>query len=219
MRSILERVNSVKGALGAMLLAGAAVALIPDTASAQRRGGPRGGGVAVGPRGGVAVGIGPVGVRVAPNGAVGVGVGNYGYRPYGYGYRGYGYRGGWYGTPGYRAGYYSPAYYSAPVVIPSTTIAPAATTVPAQSDTGLAITDVHDGGARQAGLQRGDIILGVDGSRTQSFNDLRAALSAGRDTVAMDVFSPSTEKRSNVNVNVDNTTIGVSVIETPVSIQ
>jgi len=237
MRSILKHLTlrPWKSLAGLMLMAGAAVALTPDDASAQRGG--RGGG-----RGGVGVRAGGVGVGVGPGGGVSVGVGRgyggwyggygggYGRGGYGYGRGGYGYGLGGIGIGiggiggGYGGGYGSSGYSASPVVIPSQGIvsASAADVQPATStsdDTAMVIADVSQGPARQAGLQRGDVIISVNGVRTRHFEDLRSALTAGPSPVAVEFFNQSTGQRSSANVMVNNGTIGVSVVETPVSFQ
>jgi hypothetical protein len=213
-----------------LMLSLGALALVPDTASAQRRGGG-GARVGVGPRGGVGVGVGGIGVGVGPRGGVAVGVGRGGY-----GYGGYGYRnGGWYGRgfwPGVAIGAgvgalggygYGGGYSSSPIIITgSSGVAPAAATVPADtsnSDSAMLVTDVNEGGARVAGIQRGDVIISVDGRRTHNFDELHGALANGRNQAAIEFFNPNTSQRSTANVAVVNGTIGVSVVEVPVNFQ
>lgn len=205
---------------GPALLALAAVLFTSDIASAQRRGG--GGGRGWG--GGTAVRVGPGGVGVRSGGvAVGVGYGGYGR----YGYGGYGGYRGWYGPGFYGGGYYggvpyTSGYYSAPEVItvPSSgVVAAGAASTPSSNDSAMLVTDVSAGPAREAGIQRGDVILSVDGKRTHNFDELRAALTSNQNPVNIDVYSPTTNQRANRSVNVNSGTIGVSVIEAPVALQ
>ena len=90
---------------------------------------------------------------------------------------------------------------------------PTAPAFPLGTETGLRITDLYEGTAKVAGLRKGDIIVKVNGTRTQSFEELRATLSTGKDKVEVEYIdgtSGTTEKKS---VGVDGTKIGVSVAE------
>ena len=100
-------------------------------------------------------------------------------------------------------------------VVPAAGSTPAAST----SDTALQITDIHDGPAKAAGLASGDVIVGVDGKRITSFEELRSALTAAKEKVSIDAYSPSAGKRTTRDVAVKDGTIGVSVVPMPVTLQ
>jgi hypothetical protein len=178
--------------------------------------------------GGVALGLG-LGLSLGGGGYYGgggyAGYGGYGgsiYRPsyYGNGYSG----GGYYGN-GVQPNYYSPGVVVAPptvytypnVVNNPTTVAPPEATIPLGVATGLKITDLYDGTAKTAGLRKGDIILKVDGTRTQSFEELRATLSTGKDKVLVEYIDGTSGETDKRTIPVDGTKIGVSVSETPIA--
>ena len=161
----------------------------------------------------------------------------------GFGNLGYGYGGGGYGGGGYGGSYYRPSYspgyipsYSGPVpylispgvptapqytypelINPSTTLRPSiapGNTIPIGAETGLKITDLYEGTAKTAGLRKGDIILKVNGVRTQSFEELRATLSTGKDKVAIEYIDATSGETDKKTVDVQDTKIGISVAET-----
>ena len=112
--------------------------------------------------------------------------------------------------------YTYPGIVNNPELNPTITAQPAAS-IPLGVATGLKITDLYDGTAKVTGLRKGDIILRVDGTRTQSFEELRATLSTGKDSVLVEYIdgtSGETDKRS---IPVDGTKIGISVAETPIA--
>ena len=106
------------------------------------------------------------------------------------------YGGGNYYRPSYSPGipsYYGPVpslvapgvsalqQYTYPELInPATITRPNAANnaIPLGVESGLRITDLYEGTAKTGGLRKGDILLKVNGVRTQSFEELRAALSA-----------------------------------------
>ncbi len=155
------------------------------------------------------------------------------------GYYGNGYSsGGYYGNGNYSNGYYGNGpipTYTAPRVtaLPETgytfpnvvnnpasnpTIVPAPKAViPFGTMTGLKITDLYEGTAKLAGLRKGDIILKVDGTRTQSFEELRATLSTGQDKVVVEYIDGTSGETDKRTVAVDDTKIGISVSETAIA--
>ncbi len=246
MRSTFQQLSLRPRLSGALFAAGLLLATA-DTASAQygRRGGVNVGGFNIGGSGySGSNGFGYGGNRGFGSPGINIGVGNYGgYNSgYGNGYnRGYGYNNGvngynrgyssnYYSTPGvtYSQQYASPGVtysepYATPYVIPasgttvagSTDVVPTAAAEPAPN--ALQVTSVDAGGASKAGIQAGDVILKVDGRRTMSFDDLRTALGTGKDRVSVEVFNPSSGKRSTKDVTVADTRIGVSVVPTAVN--
>jgi len=179
------------------------------------------------------------------NNLLGGGYGGYGgsnyYRPsyygngsssggyYGNGYSGGGYYGNQivptYGAPAYpspsvvtlpQTGYTYPNVVNSPALNPTITAPPAAT-IPLGAETGLKITDLYEGTAKVAGLRKGDIILKVDGTRTQSFEELRATLSTGKDRVVVEYIDGTSGETDRRTVLLDGTKIGVSVAETTVA--
>ena len=162
------------------------------------------------------------------------GNGNLGGDYYGNGYS----SGGNYGNGNYSNGYYGNGpipTYTAPrvVTLPETgytfpnvvnnpasnpTILPVLKAViPLGTATGLKITDLYEGTAKIAGLRKGDIILKVDGTGTQSFEELRATLSTGKDKVMVEYIDGTSGETDKRTVAVDDTKIGISVSETAIS--
>lgn len=90
--------------------------------------------------------------------------------------------------------------------------------VPAGNSTAMQIVILHDWPAKDAGLEVNDVILKVDGQRTRTFDELRAALVASSGKSQFVVYSVSSEVVKTVDVNVVNTLIGVSVLEVPVDL-
>ncbi|QEL15667.1 PDZ domain-containing protein [Limnoglobus roseus] len=110
-------------------------------------------------------------------------------------------------------------YYTTPgtqfnAITPTTATAPTTPTA-----MGLRITEVKDGGAAEkAGLHTGDVILSVDGQRTQSFDELRSVLKATDKTEVKVLFwCTETGKKETKNVAVKDSKVGISVEETPVN--
>jgi len=157
-----------------------------------------GGGLFVGPGGGVGVriGVGPVVIR---GGLVGAGL-----------------------PPFVVAGGPPIVVVAPPVtVVDSGTVGqpePLPTTPPAGNTTALQIVSLDSGTAAQAGLKVNDIILQVDSTRTRSFEDLRIALSASKGNSQFVVFNPETNNVGTVAVAVVDTRIGASVLEVPVQV-
>lgn len=108
--------------------ASALLLTLAESAFAQPRGRGRGPVPAIGPRGGVAVNIGGIRVGVSPRGGMAVGIG----RP-GWGYGNPWVRSAWAAPPA-RAIY--PSYYT-PLVVPSTTVIPVTSSVPAAGTAGV----------------------------------------------------------------------------------
>ena len=181
--------------------------------------------------GGIALGLG-----------IGLGLGSgFGGGYYGGGYGGSIYRPSYYGNGGYSGGgyygnavqpNYSPNYsiapqtaYTYPNVVNDPSLNPsiipqnpqANATIPLGVATGLKITDLYEGTAKVAGLRKGDIILKVDGTRTQSFEELRATLSTGKDSVVVEFIDGTSGETDKRTIPVDGTKIGVSVAETPIA--
>ncbi len=154
---------------------------------------------------------------------------------YGGGYGGSYYRPSY--SPGYSGGYYGPVpYQSAPRVVtapPAVTYSypnivnnpatnptiypqnppPASNPIPVGAETGLRITELSEGTAKIAGLRKGDIILKVDGIRTQNFEELRATLSTGKEKVTVEYLDGTSGETDKKNISVQDTRIGVTVIE------
>ena len=170
-----------------------------------------------------------------PNISFGIGIGTgfggygysgFGYRPYGYGnygYSNYGY-GGYpnygYSVPLVAGGSY---LYTAPAVVVVPTVVSGSSIVPTPGNLGtpggeygLRITELTEGSAKLAGLRRGDIILAVDGRRTQSFGDLRATLGMGMKQVTIEYIDGSSGEVERKPVSVVDTKIGVTIDEVPV---
>jgi len=164
-----------------------------DSAFARGGGGGGGGGHGGG-GGGHGGGFGghPGGYGGYHGGYGGYHYGGYGYRPYGYGgYGGYGFGlglgagfgYGYYFSPlGYgsvpyasRGGYTTSGTAGASIsAYPDSPYGPDGTPIPVEA--GLQITDIYDGPAKTADLRKGDIILGVGQTRTQTFAELQKAL-------------------------------------------
>ena len=188
-----------------------AVLLLAETAFSAPRGG--GGG---GFRGG---GGGFRGGGVSRGGYAGRGY----YGGYGRGYGGYGYGGFGLGVAtGLGVGYWlSPAGYGyVPYSVrsgyyaPANDVIPAYTDVPASgssSEWGLQITNLLDGSAKNAKLATGDIIIGVGQTRTQSFEDLQAALAANKGPVDIVFINAESRKVEKLPVTPVDGKIGVAV--------
>jgi hypothetical protein len=79
-------------------------------------------------------------------------------------------------------------------------------------ETGMQITDVFDGGgAKNANMRRGDIILGVGKTRTQSLEELQAALLGVTDTEIV-FINKDNNRIEKMPIQVDNGRIGVAVV-------
>jgi hypothetical protein len=79
-------------------------------------------------------------------------------------------------------------------------------------ETGMQITQVFDdGGAKNANLRPGDVILGIGKTRTQSFELLQAALLGVTDTEIV-FINKDNNKVEKMPIKVDNGKIGVEVV-------
>ena len=85
--------------------------------------------------------------------------------------------------------------------------------IPVGAETGLRITELAEGTAKIAGLRKGDIILKVDGIRTQNFEELRATLSTGKEKVTVEFLDGTSGETDKKSIGVQDTKIGVTVIE------
>jgi hypothetical protein len=134
--------------------------------------------------------------------AAGAGLG-YFFSPVGYAYVPYSVR-----TYAYAPNTYTaiPAYPNAPYDDPST--------YPPQavSETGLRITEVMDGPAKQADLRVGDIILGIGQTQTQTFEELQKALAAGKGKVDLVFINHETKNVEKLPVTPINNKLGVAVV-------
>jgi len=106
------------------------------------------------------------------------------------------------------SGRYGPTY-----VVPETTTV--TTVVPANAELtsqyGLQVTQVFEGGAKKADLRRGDVILGVGKTRTESFEALQAAL-VGAKEVDIVFLNNESKKIEKLPVKVEDNKIGVEVV-------
>lgn len=207
--------------------------------------GPHGPGPSTGVRVGVSpagvrvgVGPGPSGVRVGgpgPTIAYGHGgyYGQYHHYPVYINNRGGFYGGGGIGIglgyPGFYGGYVQPIVIrsgppvimqGAPLVVqaPSDSQSQALpeSPPPGNTESALQITDVNPGPARDAGLQRGDVIFKADDKRIQTFDDFRSVLNTAKDKVTVTYWNPATSSIATKDVAVLDTKIGVAVVEVPV---
>jgi hypothetical protein len=139
----------------------------------------------------------------------------YGYRngvgPYGFGI-GFGY---WFSPLGYdyiplttRGGYADDSGYSIPAY-PTTPDGYAPP--PPSNEWGLQITDLPDGPAKKADLRKGDIILGVGQTRTQTLEDLQKALAASTGKAEIVFINGENKKVEKIPVTPVNGKIGVAV--------
>jgi len=167
-------------------------------------------------------------------GGYGIYRGGYGglYLPYRAGYYGYYYR-----NPGYAPyssrylgmGIYFPLYpgYSSSIysgqgiggggaggpAIPDDASAPPI----APGETGQRITDVTDGPAKSADLRPGDVILGVGKTRTQTFEELQAALAAAKGEVDIVFINGEDGKVEKLPVKPVDGKIGIAVVPVPLN--
>jgi hypothetical protein len=145
----------------------------------------------------------------------------YGYGGYGLGYGGYGYGGlGIWNTPwssryGYygASGFFSPsaAYSAAPVTAP-VGIDPLAYGQQQPSEWGLKVTDVYDGPAKTADLRAGDVILGLNQTRTQSFEELQQALATAKGPTEIVFINGESHKVEKLPITPTDGKIGVAVV-------
>jgi S1-C subfamily serine protease len=89
---------------------------------------------------------------------------------------------------------------------------------PLSARPGLRIEAVADGPAKAAGLQKGDVILSVDGVRVRTYEAIRAVLGrvAEGATVDIEVVTAATGAAARRAVAVRGGRIGVTVEEIPV---
>lgn len=100
-------------------------------------------------------------------------------------------------------------YVPGPTVVPIPIETPMALT---GNTTAMQIQELAPRGpAARAGLQVGDIILKIDGRRTKTFEDVRAALIASRGKSEVIFFDPDENKTDALEVAVVNSQIGVAV--------
>ena len=85
--------------------------------------------------------------------------------------------------------------------------------IPLGVESGLRITDLYEGTAKTGGLRKGDILLKVNGVRTQSFEELRAALSAAGEKAQVEFIDSTSGETEKKSIGVDGGKIGVSVSE------
>ena len=86
------------------------------------------------------------------------------------------------------------------------TLAPAPAT-----ETAMRVTDIDDGPAQRAGVQEGDIIVTVDGTRVRQGGDIRSVLQQSVGRVAFVFFRPSTGQTFTASVEAEDAKLGVSV--------
>ncbi len=88
--------------------------------------------------------------------------------------------------------------------------------LPGAPETGLRITGLGEGTAKSAGLHPGDIILSIDGARTQTLPEVRAALTGGKVQVVVEYIDAATGSVERRSVGVADGKLGVLVTEVPV---
>lgn len=133
------------------------------------------------------------------------------------GFSGGGYGGGGF-DPGYDAG---AAACPAPLPaqpVPAAEPAPASPAPPAGNTTAIQIVEVGRGPAARAGLQKGDIILRVDGQRTKTTADLTALLAASTGKSTLQIVNSDDGKVETREVAVVGGKIGVAIVEIPVQL-
>lgn len=104
-----------------------------------------------------------------------------------------------------------------PSILPASTTPSTSPSLTPGVPTGLVIDSLYNGKAKAAGLQAGDIILKIDGMRTQTFEELRTALAAAKDQVQVEYIDAATGKTDTKTVGVSDSKIGVAVSETPIT--
>lgn len=103
-------------------------------------------------------------------------------------------------------------YYRRIPVIESVEVLPTQVT-----ETGMRITDLYEGAARQAALREGDIIVLVGEARVRNFDDLVAALARANGPVDVTYIAGGNNKLEKTTLTPVEGKIGVGVI--PVSIR
>lgn len=146
--------------------------------------------------------------------ATGVGFG-YLFSPGGYGGIPFSGRGGYYsnGGAGYGSSYNAiPAYgdnaFDDPNMYPPQMTG---------SESGLQITEVMDGPAKQGRLQVGDIILGIGQTRTQTFDELQRALTATRGQAEVVFINHENKNVERLPITPVDNKLGIAVV--PVSVR
>ena len=139
---------------------------------------------------------------------------------YGSGYNsGYGY---YRGNNSFPSNWYSASPYSTrgvTIVETPQQIIPATftETVPT-AHWGLRVEEVTAGGAAQkADLRKGDIIIGIGKTRTETFEELQHALAVSKGTVEMTFHNTESNRMEKIRITPNNGKIGVSVV--PVELQ
>ncbi len=175
-----------------------------------RAAGGGGGGGGGGPTGQVALGIAQsVGSQIASNIVSRISA-----RRFGGGGGGGG--GGDGGGGGYAPGPVTSGYEPAPPAVYAPEPAPEPPAAPLPSTSALQITEIDRGPAADAGLRKGDVIFRVDGWRTRTFDDLRAALTASGGKSRVVFYNPNEGRFEVRAVAVVNARLGVSVRAVPV---
>lgn len=84
---------------------------------------------------------------------------------------------------------------------------------PLSAESGLRITGLKDGGvAKQVDLRVGDVILGVGSTRTQTFEELQAALAAAKDDTEIIFINGENGKVEKLPIRPVEGKIGVGVV-------
>lgn len=141
-------------------------------------------------------------------------------RGYGYGFAtgaGFGYlfsSGGYGSIPGsMRGGYNNASNYSAVPAYPnSPNDDPSMNPSQTGSESGLQITEVLDGPAKQGHLRAGDIILGIGPTQTQTFDELQNALSASKGKVEVVFINHESKNVEKLPITPVNGKLGVAVV-------
>lgn len=84
--------------------------------------------------------------------------------------------------------------------------------------TALQITEIDRGPAARAGIQKGDVILMVDGKRTRTFDDIQEIMAGRTDTAVFTILNSDNGTVETRNVALANGRIGVALAEVPVNL-
>ncbi len=87
---------------------------------------------------------------------------------------------------------------------------------PSGSESGLQITEVMDGPAKDGKLQVGDIILGIGPTQTQTFDELQSALAASKGKVEVVFINHENKNVEKLPITPINGKLGVAVVPTAV---
>ena len=79
---------------------------------------------------------------------------------------------------------------------------------------GCASSNSTRGPARDGGLRKGDVILSIDGKRTLTFDDVRAALAASPGKSSVEFVDEATGRVESRAIAVVGGRIGITVVET-----